>query len=234
MTIENLFCGILGSIIATIIITIVSKVYLGVADFRGLKNTIRLIRDSYKGGIINIFPNRKFYIQHKDHGTETQYISKCENKLMYIGYWLAHGTEMGDVIETLKTLAYKKKDVEVILLNPDNSTLIEEMADFLKIDSMEMKQRIKNSLAKLCKIKDELPNDTKSHFSIKLHDIPLNASAFLIDYDNRKRLRLLVDYKIYNQERERSYGIEFKNGDITQNLCDSYRVISRNAKLYYE
>lgn len=56
MTIENLVCGIIGSIVAAIIITIASKVYLGVSGFRGLKNTVRLIRDSYKGGIVNIFP----------------------------------------------------------------------------------------------------------------------------------------------------------------------------------
>ena len=78
MTIENLVCGIIGSIVAAIIITIASKVYLGVSGFRGLKNTVRLIRDSYKGGIVNIFPNRKSYIQHKDHGTETQYISNAK------------------------------------------------------------------------------------------------------------------------------------------------------------
>ena len=144
MTIENLVCGIIGSIVAAIIITIASKVYLGVSGFRGLKNTVRLIRDSYKGGIVNIFPNRKSYIQHKDHGTETQYISKCKSKLMYIGYWLAHGTEMGDVIRTLQTLILEKKDVEVVLLNPDNSCLIKEMANFLKIDSIEIQQRIKN------------------------------------------------------------------------------------------
>ena len=214
MTIENLFCGIIGSIIAAIIIAIGSKVYLGVADFRGLKNTVRLIRDSHKGGIVNIFPNRKFYIQHKDHGTETQYISKCKNKLMYIGYWLAHGTEMGDVLGTLQKLILEKKDVEVILLNPDNSTLIAEMADFLKIDDMEIQQRIKNSLAKLWKLKNALPDESKIHFIIKLHDIPLNSSAFLIDYDSKKEMRILVDYKIYNQEREKSYGIEFKNGSI--------------------
>ena len=153
MTIENLVCGIIGSIVAAIIITIASKVYLGVSGFRGLKNTVRLIRDSYKGGIVNIFPNRKSYIQHKDHGTETQYISKCKSKLMYIGYWLAHGT-------------------------------------------------------------------------------PLNASAFLIDYDSKKEMRILVDYKIYNQEREKSYGIEYMRGSITQSLWDSYQEISRNAKVY--
>ena len=232
MTIENLVCGIIGSIVAAIIITIASKVYLGVSGFRGLKNTVRLIRDSYKGGIVNIFPNRKSYIQHKDHGTETQYISKCKSKLMYIGYWLAHGTEIGGVIRTLQTLILEKKDVEVVLLNPDNSCLIKEMANFLKIDSIEIQQRIKNSLTKLCKIKNSLPDDLRMHFIIKVHDIPLNASAFLIDYDSKKEMRILVDYKIYNQEREKSYGIEYMRGSITQSLWDSYQEISRNAKVY--
>lgn len=54
---------------------------------------------------------------------------------------------------------FRKKDVEVVLLNPDNSCLIKEMANFLKIDSIEIQQRIKNSLTKLCKIKNSLPDD---------------------------------------------------------------------------
>ena len=60
----------------------------------------------------------------------------------------------------------------------------------------------------------------------------LNASAFLIDYDSKKEMRILVDYKIYNQEREKSYGIEYMRGSITQSLWDSYQEISRNAKVY--
>lgn len=127
---------------------------------------------------------------------------------------------------------FRKKDVEVVLLNPDNSCLIKEMANFLKIDSIEIQQRIKNSLTKLCKIKNSLPDDLRMHFIIKVHDIPLNASAFLIDYDSKKEMRILVDYKIYNQEREKSYGIEYMRGSITQSLWDSYQEISRNAKVY--
>lgn len=232
MTTGNLVCGIIGSIFATIIIAITTKMYLGVSSFQGLKSIIRLIRDCYTGGIINIFPSRKSYIHHKDHGTETQYISKCKNKLMYIGYWLAHGTEMGDIIETLQKLVFEKKDVEVILLNPDNNVLINDMAKFLHMDCNEMQQRIKNSLAKLDKMKNGLPNELAIHFIIKVHDIPLNASAFMLDYDSEKELRILVDYKIYNKEREKSYGIEFVNGNIAHDLCDSYKEISRRAKLY--
>ena len=193
---------------------------------------MRLIRDSYKGGIINIFPNRQYYIKHKDHGTESQYIYQCEKKLMYIGYWFAHGIEIGDVIQTLQKMILEKKDVEVILMNPDNSGLINEMADFLQMDCNEMQQRIKNSLTKLCKMKNSLPIELKTHFVIKVHDVPLNASAFMIDYDSEKELRILLDYKIYNQERDKSYGIEFIDGAITQTLYESYREISRRAEIY--
>ena len=45
MTIENLVCGIIGSIVAAIIITIASKVYLGVSGFRRVKKHC----SSYKG-----------------------------------------------------------------------------------------------------------------------------------------------------------------------------------------
>ena len=230
MTIENLICGIAGSIIATLLIWLATKMYFGASSFRGLKNTIRLIKDCSTAGIINIFPNRQSYIHHKDHGSQTQYISRCNNKLMYVGYWLAQGTEVGDIINALQRLIFDKKNVELVLMNPYNDVLLNDIADFLHTDYIEIQQRIKNSLEKLCKMKRSLPDEFKTYITIKMHDIPLNASAFLIDYDNEKDLRILVDYKIYNRERERSYGIEFITGNLSCTLCDSYKEISKNAK----
>lgn len=234
MTIENLICGIIGSIIATMIISIITKIYIGGSNSNGVKSSIRLIRDCYEGGIANIFPSRKTYVQHKDHGTESQYISKCNNKVMYIGYWLAHGTEMGDIINEFEKLIISGKEVEVILLNPNNDSLVLTIADYMRIDSSEMKQRINNSLSKLCRLQKKLTRELAVHFSIKVHNIPINASAFMVDYDNNKEMRILVDYKTYNHEREKSYGIEFRNGEkiLTRNLRESYLEISRKAKLW--
>lgn len=232
MTTENLICGIIGSILAAALISIATKMWLGVSGFRGFKNIIRLIKDCSAAGIINFFPNRQAYIYHKDHGSQTQYISRCKNKLMYVGYWLAQGTEVGNIVSMLQRLILDRKDVELVLMNPYNDALINNMADFLRTDYTEIQQRIKNSLEKLCTMKDSLPNEFKSYISIKLHDIPLNASAFLLDYENEQDLRILVDYKIYNRERERSYGIEFKTGALSCTLCDSYKEISKKAQLY--
>lgn len=232
MTIANIICGIIGSILGAVIMAIVTKLYLGILGIRGFRSKIRLIRDSHKGGIVNFFPARNYYIRHKDHGTESQYICKSKKKIMYIGYWLANGIETGDVIQTLKKMILEHKDVEVILINPDNSGLIKEMADFLQLDFSEMHQRIESSLGKLLKMKNSLSDEFKTHFIIKLHDIPLNASAFMVDYDNKKELKILVDYKIYNQERVKSYGIEFVDGETAQALCESYREISRRAQTY--
>lgn len=234
MTLGNLICGILGSIIATIIITIVTKIYLGVSNFQSLKGSIRLLRDCYKGGVINIFPNRKTYVQHKDHGTASQYIlTRCSDRLIYVGYWLAHGTEMGDIIDMLKKLILDKKDVEVVLLNPQNNNLVREISDYMKIDTSEMKQRIKISLSKMSKLKRELPNELSEHFQIKVHNIPINASAFIIDY-NSQQMRILVDNKIYNHERDKSYGVEFAdhNKIITKNLLDAYLQICQKSDKY--
>ncbi|MCD7994672.1 MAG: hypothetical protein LUK37_23975 [Clostridia bacterium] len=234
MTIANLVCGIVGSIVATIIITVVTKVYLGISNYRGLKGSIRLLRDCYEGGIVNVFPCRKTYVQHKDHGTETQYISRSSNKLLYVGYWLAHGTEMGNIKQTIQKLIFDGKDVELVLLNPDNVALLVEIADYMQIDYNEMKQRINTCLSKMFKLKCDLPSELKEHFHIKIHNVPINASAFLIDYDSEKEMCILVDYKIYNQEREKSYGIEFRDRSkiMTKSLRESYLKIASRAKTY--
>ncbi len=234
MMLENLISGIMGSIISAIVITIATKMYFGISNFQGLKGNIRLLRDCYKGGIINIFPNRKAYVQHKDHGTESQYIStRCTKKLIYVGHWLAHGTEMGEIIDTLERLIVEKKDVQVVLLNPKNNNLVKEIADYMKINESEMKERIETSLSKLSNLKEELPAKLSKYFQIKIHNIPINASAFIIDHDNKKT-RILIDYKIYNHERVKSYGIEFTDNTkiMTKNLLEAYLQICQDADEY--
>ena len=79
---ENIVCGVVGSLIASVLWWLWLKLYLGGKDSRGIKKVVRLVRDSHKGGIINFFPTRQVYVQHKDHGTASDYIGRCNTKLM--------------------------------------------------------------------------------------------------------------------------------------------------------
>lgn len=232
---EGLGSGIIGSLIASALWCLGLKLYLGSKDSRGIKKVARLVRDSYEGGIINFFPTRQVYVQHKDHGTVSDYIARCNTKLMYIGYWMAHGTEMGNVCDVLRKMVNQDREVILILMNPDNEPLIKQMADYLKMDYEEMSQRLKTSIDKFYKVKNNLPGDIRNHLEIRVHNLPLNSSAFMIDYDNEKEMKILMDYKIYGYEREKSYGIEFadKKKSVTQNLYSSFLRIYKEKSQEY-
>ena len=148
---------------------------------------------------------------------------------------MAHGTEMGNVCEALKKMVLQDREVILILMNPDNEPLISQMADYLQMDHAEMAQRLRTSINKFYKVKNDLPNEIKDRFEIRVHNLPLNASAFMIDYDNEKEMKILMDYKIYGYEREKSYGIEFANKkkSVTQNLYNSFlKIYKENSQEY--
>jgi uncharacterized protein Veg len=100
------------------------------------------------------------------------------------------------------------------------------------MECIDIKDRVENSLTKFLELKKELPEGCKENLEIKLHNVPLYASAFLIDHENKNECKVLVDYKIYGSPRENSYGIEFRRNDkiITSKIIGSYIKIYANAR----
>jgi len=90
------------------------------------------------------------------------------------------------------------------------------------------------SINKLLQLKNELRNDIGKYITIKLHHVPLSASAFIIQQPDPKTSRILVDYKLYNFCRDESFGIEYQDKDkeITQKIVESYLQISYESDIY--
>lgn len=229
---KNILLELFVNLLVGLITFVATKMYIGHKNFKGIKNAARLNKDCYHGGIINIFPNRKAYSQHKDHGTSSEYILKAEHNILYIGFWLASGIEMGNLKESIKKLISEQKTVTLVFLNPYNPNSIETCSNYIGVSSESIKIRINTALGDILKFKNELPEDEKHYLIIKTHNIPLSTSAFIIDYNKTKKCRILLDYKIYNCSREDSYGIEFENTEkiITQKILKSYRNIDKQSK----
>ena len=66
--IREILIGVISAGIVAIISVCTTRILFGYKHFGGLKKTLRLIKDALTAGIINIFPNRKAYINHTDHG----------------------------------------------------------------------------------------------------------------------------------------------------------------------
>lgn len=202
-------------------------IYKGARGFLGVKMTCRLISDCANSGIINLFSCRKSYANHKDHGSPSDYIKKAESKVMYVGFWLSHGTEVGAIVETIKNIVLQNKKVIIVFVNPNNDAVLTSSSNFLGISKNEVKTRVKTSIKKFLQLYMELPAGYRHNLQLKIHDVHLTASAFLLDFDSDEKCRILVDYKSYGFSREDSYGIEYKNKNkkLCKLLHDSYEKI---------
>lgn len=226
----ELAIGIISNIIVAILIFFGTKLYLGYKNFKGIKGAARLNKDCFCAGIINVFPNRKTYAQHKDHGTSSEYILKAEHNIIYVGYWLSSGTELGNLKKAIQDSVSKKKTVTLVFMNPYDAASLSICSKYIGIDAQNIKSRILNVLEDLLKFKNTLNSNTR-YLIIKVHNIPLSTSAFLLDTDLPRKCRILLDYKLYDCSREDSYGIEYENAEkeITKKILASYMSIEKNS-----
>lgn len=229
--IKEIIIGAIGSIMGAIITLVVTKLFWGFKHFKGVKNVARLNQDCYKAGIINVFPNREAYIEHKDHGKSTTYISKANHSVLYVGYWLATSTEIGEVKSTIKKLVDKQITVTIVFISPNDTATLEICSKYLNLNPDIISSRVKFVLNDILEFKKSLSENEAKYLIIKVHKVPLSTTAFVIDYSQSKECRILLDYKVYDGSRESSYGIEYQDSEkiITKKALDSYISITDSA-----
>ena len=59
----EIIIALISGFISSAITFWITKTYLGFKNFRGLKNMVRLNKDCFSSGIINVFQNRKVVIK---------------------------------------------------------------------------------------------------------------------------------------------------------------------------
>jgi len=227
--------GVLASIIATISFSLAVQLYRGSRGYLGIRKTIRLINDCNNSGIVNVFSSRQSYLKQKEHGTAANYISQTNSCLYYIGFWLASSTEVGTVLNKIETLIYESKKVYIVFIDPTFTPLLDQLSIYLGLSSVEITSRVEYALNKLIILKKGLSEKYSGNLIIKSHRVPLSTSAFIIDPEDKKKCKILIDYKIYGCSRDDSYGIEFKGRDkiITSKVINSYINICDNADEYH-
>lgn len=231
---RDLLIGVLSSVICGIITWIALRLYTGGKYFGGLHKLARLIKDCSKAGLINVFPSRKTYLQHKDHGTAAEYIRKCNHHLYYVGYWLASSISFGEIIKSFECLLKNHTSITVVFIDPNNHAILETCSKYLGTTSDELKNRILFSLKKVAELRSSLDLEHQKYLSIKVHCVPLSASAFVIQQTDKKETRILMDCKLYDLCRDESYGLELKDEskEITQKALKSYLKICQEATEY--
>lgn len=223
--------GVLCNFICSLIILFFSRIYFGYKHFGGIRKTARLNKDCCNAGIVNIFPDRKTYIQHKDHGKSNEYISQATHSVLYVGYWLATATEIGELKETIKLLTKKQITVTLVFISPADQSSLNICANYIDTKPGEIATRVSTAIINLLEFKESLAPDQRKYLVIKTHTIPLSTTAFVVDHIEAEKCRILLDYKVFNGSRESSYGIEFQNSNrvVTNKLLQSYLAISNQA-----
>lgn len=230
--IRDIIVAVISGLICSAITLFASRLYFGYKHFGGIRNTARLSKDCYNAGIINVFPNRKSYILHKDHGDSNDYILKSHNSVLYVGFWLAKALEIGNLEKTIKQLVSRQITVTLVFISPMDKLSLDICSKYIDVKPEEIANRVKTVIKNLLEFRETLDPEYKKYLEIKTHNIPLSTTAFIIDKDSEKKCKVLLDYKVFGCSRDSSYGIEFvdKTRIVTKKLLNSYIDIAKSAK----
>lgn len=222
----DLIIGACGSLVAALILWLLARIYLGKETRPGIKLVIRMIREFIKAGGFNFYSSRKSYLEFKDHGSQPEYMMKATSSFIYVGFWLSSGDEVGNPIDAIRNLVESGKTVTIVLMNPD-SEIITPCSQYLSISEIELSNRINMTLKKLCSLHSSLSESARGRLSIKVHNVPLSASAFLIDNERAIGSRILIDFKPFGLGLGSGFGMEFRNkgGIVHDKLVESYLLI---------
>lgn len=215
------------TIFVAIILGLANRIYIGWNVWPGFISLKRLAIEFYGSGCVNFFSCRNSYRAYKAHGTASNYISQASRSVIYVGFWLAHETEISDIRPTIKNLLESGRIVTIVLIDSD-SEIVDYCSKFLGIRSDEVKNRVVATKSKFLELYSDLSADAKKRFHLKFHRVPISSSAFLVDHEVPTAARTLVDFKLYGFSRDDSFGIEFKSGkynSLYERVTNSYLFI---------
>jgi hypothetical protein len=222
--------AIITSIAATIIWTIWVTFVKKVKNTKRIsyKNSIKRIKEA---GVITFFYNRESLT--KDVGTIGAYIKKANRDITYIGCWLSGALNAQDAVEAIVKQCTNGVECKFCILSP-NSPLIDYYSNFFDITPSDLKEKTTSTIAKLYRIKSNLPDTKKHKLKIYIHDEFVNTSFWIIDPGLENSI-IQMDHKLFGRSRLFSYGFEIINkpeNDFYENIQDSYfKLLAKSNEL---
>ena len=190
----------------------------------------RLKNELSKEGVKNFFPSAETYMEYKDHGKPAQYLKTAtKNKVAYVGFWLSHSMSLGGMMDTLKTLLRNNIEVTFVLMNPYDKKIVDYCERFFGFDASYIESEFKKTIQQLYQFyRRDLLQPQKQKIKIKLHNKPLSAAAYLVDWDTECG-KILLDSKIFGAVFAEGYGLEVvRNSKNTEETS----LFSRLKKAY--
>lgn len=212
--------NVLANLIGLILIAIAG--YLSRSRIRRLIRTLRFAWRMRENGILDFYNSRQEYVTARKERSLTEYMLRCERRFMYVGFYLAGATERDRIDSALSTLLERGCEIELVLLDPDAPReTIRAVERQLAVPSGTLEQLLRHAHDHFRNLRDRLSASAQDRFTIKLHREALSSSAMLLD-EGEPEGRLLVDNKVHQAGRDRSFGIEFLLNRDTKGLAKDF------------
>lgn len=162
--------------------------------------------------VCNVFLSRADYAKYRPQRTIAAYLNTAEHEVVYVGFWLAQGSEFESVYAAIESLVLRGRSVRLVLMSETaRDSTWDATARYHAIDSAELKQRVTASWLKARQLRDKLQAVGIRGFSLARHDEFLSASAFLFD-NGTNTAKMLVDIKFNGVPRSATIGLELQPG----------------------
>lgn len=205
-------------------------------NLKTIKFRVRLSRELEREGIRNFYPDAQTYMEHKDHGKPAQYMRRANRKIAYVGFWLSHSVGLGGIVDTVRDLLAKGTEVTFVLMNPYSRNISNYCKAFFGFDKNYIESEFIRALRPLYDFYASpslSPND-KKRFRILLHNMPISAAAFLIDWDDDNNGRILLDSKIMGVEFSDGFGLELLANTKNRSSLSMYNRLKKSYLAFLE
>jgi hypothetical protein len=225
--------GIFQNLIADLLFLILSVGVVWLVSQRIKWRTLAALFRSLRNGVSNIYFDRSEYISKRSRSVE-QFIASATRDLEYVGIYFSVATDQSRVDDTIKSLIRKGCRVKLVLLDDQSS---DETFQYLErafaLAPESLKQRVSHARDHFIAFREELAPGERPLLELRLHQLPLLDSAFMIDIGEQKSA-LLIDRKWFGAGREKSFGLEFigtvKEGTLFETVSKSFARISELAQ----
>jgi hypothetical protein len=222
----NIIASIIAALFIMLVVTTIKLKMNGISPISLLRTIQRIIASKIK----YFYNDRKYLIKYL--GTSGEFISSAEESIIYIGFWLSSSIDNSDFIDELTKKTTGGVTFSACFPNP-SSPLMEYYSTFFGIEKEDLIKRINNNIDKIISVKEKLPHDKKDNIKIYTHAYPISASTIIIDNENNKKCKIVLDHKLPDTGRFFSYGFEiygYKN-QFCKKIIDSYKKLLNSNKV---
>lgn len=127
-----------------------------------ISNFFSVYRRLKIAGLTNFYASRTDYEKYRGAPRLIDYLNLASESIEIAAYWMAHGNEAEGIAEDISKLVKPPREINVtIAIIHPKSIYLDELANYININSKELKMRIESSLMNLYKAKEKLSLEEK-------------------------------------------------------------------------